>query len=374
MSFKNTVVKIGGSLLRDTATYIDVALNIKKVFIENNYRPFIVVSAAKGITDELINVAKGNKKSLDIVIDRYLDIAKGFSSDKLLRRILQELENLKRIAETLNYIDLSLLDLILSFGERISKILMVEALENLGVKSVELNAKDIIITNSVYGDATIDYEQTLSNLEKVFLSLRNSMVVPVIEGFIGATPDGMITTLGRGGSDYTATTIASLLGFEDVYLVTDVDGIMTTDPDLIPSARIVRYLSYREALEASMYGAKRINPKAFEPLERFYSSKVLIGSWKMFGTEIVKELPSSLYGPKIIMGKKSSDYSYLAIVGEGVSRTKNIRLVLDVLDSEKIELLGIQAYAYRPSLVLYVDNNDMLKALKSLHKTLFEGD
>jgi len=374
MSFKNTVVKIGGSLLRDTATYIDVALNIKKVFIENNYRPFIVVSAAKGITDELINVAKGNKKSLDIVIDRYLDIAKGFSSDKLLRRILQELENLKRIAETLNYIDLSLLDLILSFGERISKILMVEALENLGVKSVELNAKDIIITNSVYGDATIDYEQTLSNLEKVFLSLMNSMVVPVIEGFIGATPDGMITTLGRGGSDYTATTIASLLGFEDVYLVTDVDGIMTTDPDLIPSARIVRYLSYREALEASMYGAKRINPKAFEPLERFYSSRVLIGSWKMFGTEIVKELPSSLYGPKIIMGKRSSDYSYLAIVGEGVSRTKNIRLVLDVLDSEKIELLGIQAYAYRPSLVLYVDNNDMLKALKSLHKTLFEGD
>ncbi|ADM28556.1 Aspartate kinase [Ignisphaera aggregans DSM 17230] len=374
MSFKDTVVKIGGSLLRDTATYIDVALNIKRVFIENGYRPFIVVSAAKGITDELINVAKGNKKSLDIVIDRYLDIAKGFSSDKLLRRILQELENLKRIAETLNYIDLSLLDLILSFGERISKILMVEALENIGVKSVELNAKDIIITNNVYGDATIDYEQTLSNLEKVFLSLRNSMVVPVIEGFIGATPDGMITTLGRGGSDYTATAIASLLGFEDVYLVTDVDGIMTTDPDIIPSARIVRYMSYREALEASMYGAKRINPKAFEPLERFYSSKVLIGSWKMFGTEVVKELSSSLYGPKIIMGKRSSDYSYLAIVGEGVSRTKNIRLVLDVLDSEKIELLGIQAYAYRPSLVLYVDNNDMLKALKSLHKALFEGD
>lgn len=248
MSFKDTVVKIGGSLLRDTATYIDVALNIKRVFIENGYRPFIVVSAAKGITDELINVAKGNKKSLDIVIDRYLDIAKGFSSDKLLRRILQELENLKRIAETLNYIDLSLLDLILSFGERISKILMVEALENIGVKSVELNAKDIIITNNVYGDATIDYEQTLSNLEKVFLSLRNSMVVPVIEGFIGATPDGMITTLGRGGSDYTATAIASLLGFEDVYLVTDVDGIMTTDPDIIPSARIVRYMSYREAL------------------------------------------------------------------------------------------------------------------------------
>ncbi len=373
MSLRNVVVKIGGSLLRDTATYIDVALNIKRVFIENSYRPFIVISAAKGITDSLIDVAKGNRKFLDMVIEKYIDMAKGFNSDKLLRRVLQELENLRKIVETLNYIDLSLLDLILSFGERISKILMVEALENIGAKSVELNARDIIVTNSVYGDAAIDYEQTLFNLEKVFLSLRDSMVIPVIEGFIGATPSGMITTLGRGGSDYTATTIASLLGFERVYLVTDVDGIMTADPDVIPSAKIVRYLSYREALEASMYGAKRINPKAFEPLERFYSSRVLIGSWKMFGTEIVKELPNDLYGPKIVMGKKSSDYSYIALVGEGVSRTRNIRLVLDVLDSEGIELLGIQAYAYRPSLVLYINNNDMFKALKSLHKTLFEG-
>ena len=367
------VVKVGGSLLRDAKSYIEAANNIKRIFIENEKMPIVVVSAAKGVTDLLMQIAKGSIKSLDTVEEMYLGIAKEFGSTKLFKRVLEELNNLRRIVGTVSgEADPALQDLILSFGEKISKIIMVEALEINGVKAVELNSKEVIITNDVHGDASIDYVATASHLEKVLPSILEAQAVPVIEGFVGATESGEVTTLGRGGSDYTATAIAALLGIDSVYLVTEVDGIMTTDPSIIPTAKIVKVMSYREAMEAAMHGAKRINPKAFEPLEKFYGSTVYIGSWRLFGTRIQMEIPKEFIGPKVIMHKTSHSTSYIALIGEGVGDIKFIKRVVDILYESDIEVLGMQTYYFRPSIIIYVKKGEEIKALSTLHKRIFE--
>jgi aspartate kinase len=375
ISKKLCVVKIGGSLLKDSKSYLESAQKIKEIFIDNNYKTIIVVSAAKGVTDRLIHVARGSQEALEFVAEKYIGIARELNSTKIIRRVYEELERLKRVADAINRsgVDLSLYDMLLSFGERISKIVMVGSLEVVGVSALELNADSLIITNDVFSDASIDYISTSTNLEKLYSSVIDSPAIPVIEGFVGSTIDGRVTTLGRGGSDYTATTIASLLNIDEVYLVTDVDGIMTADPDIISSAKLIKIMSYKEALEASLHGAKRINPKAFEPLEKFYSSRIIIGSWSRFGTEIVKEIPVELYGPKVIMNRESQNMSYIAIVGEGTSTTRFIKKVIEIIDKNNIDVLGIQSYIYRPSLLIYIDSGHKYKTLHLLHRELFEA-
>jgi aspartate kinase len=365
-------IKVGGSLLKDGKSYLEAAKNIKK-FVDEGLLPVVVVSAAKGVTDALLEVTRGAAEKLGKVFDLYMGIATELGSQKVYKRVLEELELLKRITNSvIEGYDPVLQDLILSFGERISKVLMVEALEAMGVRALELNARELIITNDVHGDATIDYVTTANHLEKLVNSIISTAAVPVIEGFIGATEDGRVTTLGRGGSDYTATTIAALLRLNDVYLVTEVDGIMTADPSVIPTARIVKVMSYREAMEAALHGAKRINPKAFEPLEKFYGSVVHIGSWKLFGTKIVQAIPKEHRGPKVMMHRSLHEMPYIAIIGEGVSDTSFIKKVIDILYEQGVEIMGLQTYYYRPSIIMHVKKGSEVSTLKLLHKKVFE--
>lgn len=364
---------MGGSILRSGREYVQAAKCIKEVFIEKGLRPIVIVSASKGVTDLLLNVAKGRKESFEEVESRYINISLEIGSVKLIRRVEEELNRLKKVAEGIEAADPALTDYIVSYGERISKIIMVQALELNGIHAFELNALDIIVTNNVHGDALIDYPATAVALEKVYNVIRDHNYVPVIEGFIGRSFEGEVTTVGRGGSDYTATSIAALLKINKVYLVSDVDGIMTTDPDIVPTAKLVKYMSYVEALEASMYGAKGINPKAFDPLMKIYSSNILIGSWREFGTTISKEIPREFIGPKVIMLKDAGDYAYIAIVGEGVSNAKFVRDVLDIVVRLGIDVKGIQAHVHRPSIILFIDKPQGREILKILHKALFEG-
>jgi aspartate kinase len=365
-------IKVGGSLLRDSRSYVETAKNIGK-FVEGGRLPIVVVSAAKGVTDALLEVAKGSIERLNKVSDLYTEIARELGSQKVYKRVLDELELLKKIAYSVSEgYDPALQDLLLSFGERISKTLLVEALEIVGIRALELNARELIITNDIHGDATIDYVATANHLEKIVNSIVSTAAVPVIEGFIGATEDGRVTTLGRGGSDYTATSIAALLKLSDVYLVTEVDGIMTADPTMISTARIVKVMSYVEAMEAAMHGAKRINPKAFEPLEKFYSSTVHIGSWKLFGTRILQKIPSEYRGPKVIMHKALHEMPYIAIIGEGVSDISFVKRVVDILYESGVEIMGLQAYYYRPSIIIHVKKGSEASTLKLLHRKIFE--
>ncbi|MEM2511599.1 MAG: hypothetical protein QXX61_00535, partial [Ignisphaera sp.] len=162
------VLKIGGSLLKNGRDYLDVAQKIRSTLLENDLRPIVVVSASKGITDLLIQIVRGYKVLIKEVENRYMGIAYELGSVKLVRRVEEEVSRLRRIAESIEVSDPALMDYVLSYGERISKIIMVQALEMQGINAFELNATDIIITNSVHGDAIIDYPATAVALEKIY--------------------------------------------------------------------------------------------------------------------------------------------------------------------------------------------------------------
>jgi aspartate kinase len=369
------VIKIGGSLLKNGKSYLEAAREVKKLFVERGMLPIIVVSAAKGVTDALLEVSKGHIEAISEVYEKYGNVAEELKSSKVCERMLREIKVLEDIVKVASKnCDTKLQDLILSYGERISKMLMVEALEIVGVKAIELDAREFIVTNDVHGDASIDYTATRSRLEKIMHLLKATSIIPVIEGFVGATEHGEVTTLGRGGSDYTATAIAALLGIDKVYLVTEVDGIMTADPTIIPTARIVDVMSYREAVEAAMHGAKRINPKSFEPLNDVYHCVVYVGSWNSFGTKISHTIPDERKGPKIVLHRHHGEKPYIAIIGEGVNYLDFIKKVVDILYENNVDIKGVQTYFRKPSLIIHVEGGCEMNVLKLLHQKLFEEE
>ena len=129
-----------------------------------------------------------------------------------------------------------------------------------------MDAAEIIVTDEAFGNASPLMDETTPKARSRLAPLRRSGAVPVMTGFRGATRDGQTTTLGRGGSDYSATIIGAALDADEVWIWSDVDGVMTADPRLVPGARIIPEISYREAIELSFFGAKVLHPKTIQPV------------------------------------------------------------------------------------------------------------
>lgn len=156
-------------------------------------------------------------------------------------------------------------DLVLSYGERLSTWIFTCTLRGMGMPARYLEGGDAgIITDDDFGYATPIMEETLNNIRETLLPLLNQGVIPVVTGFIGRTREGAITTLGRGGSDLTAALLGYGLRVDEVVLWTDVDGLLTADPKIVREARTIPYLSYEEALEMAVFGAKGLHPRAIE--------------------------------------------------------------------------------------------------------------
>ncbi len=358
------VVKIGGSILRDSDSFINSAIQINENFVRYGDNVIVVVSAMSGVTDELIKFYMGFQRSLERIEEKYMDVIDEFDDIILRRMFYEELSRLKLIAKMRDK-NLSIRDFVLSFGERISKMLMVKALELMDVKTVGLDATEIIKTDDVHGNASINYSKTRSILLHSILPLLREGVIPVLEGFIGSSPGGRITTLGRGGSDYTATTVGALLGVDEVRLVTDVPGIMTADPSHIESAEVVSTLSYKEAAEASYYGCKRLNPKTFYPLLSLRGVKVRIGSWS--GGTLVTSFPHRI-GPKLVTYRAGRVRLHVAVIGEGVQRVL-LDDAIRLLRVGGVRFEGFYTFDDRPSLVfLFKDEEELPVALNILHQ------
>ena len=159
-------------------------------------------------------------------------------------------------------------DLVLSFGERLSSVLVAAALEKRGAPAMALSGGEAgIVTDSSFGEANPDFPRTRRNLAKL-LPLLSKGTVPVVTGFVARTGTGDITTLGRGGSDFTATIVADALRADEVWIWTDVDGILSADPRLVKEARVLKEVSYAEAEEMAMFGAKNMHPLSLVPARR----------------------------------------------------------------------------------------------------------
>ncbi len=158
------------------------------------------------------------------------------------------------------------MDAVASLGERMSVRLLGAVLESAGVNVKAFESTEFIVTNAHFQNAHPDFKATTEKVRGVLNPLLDEGIIPVTTGFIGATPEGVITTLGRGGSDYSAAIIGSTLPADEVWIWTDVDGVMTTDPRIVKEAKTLSEITYSEIAELAYYGAKVIHPKTIRPV------------------------------------------------------------------------------------------------------------
>lgn len=271
------VVKFGGSLLRGGSDFLRIGREVCRLLSEG-LEVVVVVSAVKGVTDMLEVLSRPVDRWQDMVLQlrelhekiiRELGLSSTLEKE-VIAKVNSLFEELYRTVEAINVLKETsprIRDLVLSFGERLSVILMWAALTKLGVECIHLTGREAgIITNERYGEAKPIYDLSRKMVNENLLKYLKNGITPVVTGFIAGTIDGKITTLGRGGSDYTATLLAYLIDADEVILYTDVPGIMTGDPKFVKNARVVPELSYEEAIMSAQLGAKRLHPRTFEPV------------------------------------------------------------------------------------------------------------
>jgi bifunctional aspartokinase / homoserine dehydrogenase 1 len=280
-SKQTLVMKFGGTSV-GSADALAQATQIIKEARGQYPRLVVVTSAMSGVTDLLLKsaalAALGNVDSLaeveSMLREKHFSAANALVRDEKLREgakgeincLIQLLVDLCRAVAILGEASPRALDAVASLGERMNIRLLAAVAQAAGIKAKAIEATEFIVTNAHFQNAHPDFKVTTEKTRAVLNPLLEEGIIPVVTGFIGATPDGIITTLGRGGSDYTAAIIGSVLPANDVWIWTDVDGVMTTDPRIAPEAQTLPEISYGEIAELAYYGAKVLHPKTIRPV------------------------------------------------------------------------------------------------------------
>jgi aspartate kinase len=273
-------MKFGGTSVGDAACVGRAAAIVKSAAAQG--RVVVVVSAMSGVTNRLIQAAHraeaGEQDSLPALIEELgrqhttaiealvQDPQKRAPIATACRQVLDELDRLLRGTSLLRELTPRALDAISGIGERLSAPLVSGAIAELGVPSVAVSATEVIVTDPHHGRAEPLMAPTRSRAQARLRPLLDKGIVPVVTGFIAATPDGVQTTLGRGGSDYSATILGAALDAHETVIWTDVDGVKTADPRLVPEARTIPEISYNEAAELAYFGAKVLHPNTLRPV------------------------------------------------------------------------------------------------------------
>ena len=270
------VLKFGGSSVA-TAENIEKVVSIVQEKIKSD-KTIVVVSALGGITDILLScgalAAKGNeeyRQQLQAAETRHLDTVKSLIPVTRQSRILSqvkkqcnELEDICNGIFLLRELSLVTKDRIVSYGELLSSQIIAAKFESLGLETGWKDSREMIITDSNHTNAAVDFLATNKNIADYFAS--SNAQVTVLPGFIAVDANGYTTTLGRGGSDYTAAIVAAALNASNFEIWTDVSGMMTADPRLVSTAKVIPQISYQEAMELSHFGAKVIYPPTIQPV------------------------------------------------------------------------------------------------------------
>lgn len=309
-------MKFGGTSVEDAKAIRGVMAIVR---LAVNSRPVVVVSAIGGFTNALLRSveiaingdARGASKSLDSDFQRHLAIA-----DELLKNERRtafvsavgdargKIRQLHKIIAAHPVTSPPLQDEIVAYGEQLSSHLLTAALGEDEVAARQVDARSCIKTDEVYGAATPQPE-TASAVRIEIEPLLKAEKIPVLGGFIGSTARGVTTTLGRGGSDYTAALVGAALEAREIQIWTDVTGVLTADPRIVPEARTIPVLSYQEAAELAYFGAKVLHPKTIQPaIDRSIPVRVCNSrAPKEGGTLIVAESGSAPHTVKAIAHK-----------------------------------------------------------------------
>lgn len=368
------VLKFGGSSVKN-AENINKVLDILQSKIKKGEKFTVVCSAMGGITDLLIKMSELAADGKDEYIayyhqfkDRHESTAKSLLGDELYLSIAETLDHNYRVLKDLlqgiflvREVSKRTMDYVLSFGERNSNFLIAKALAKRGVDAAYLDARQIIITNKDFGAAKVDFKATDQKIKKHY---SESESIQIVTGFIASDKGGLTTTLGRGGSDYTAAILAGALDASDLEIWTDVDGVLTSDPRKVKKAFTVDRLSYAEAMEMSHFGAKVIYPPTIQPA---MSKAIPIFIKNTFNpshpgtkihTDTDKSFRSAIKGISAL-----SDIALMNLEGSGMMGTPGISgRLFSTLARADINVVLITQASSEHSISFAIANKDAVKA------------
>lgn len=276
-------MKFGGTAI-GTAAALAQVLSIIIRESKRWDRILIVASALEGVTDMLLEAAqlarlsnrRGYRRIAATLRTRHIALIEQLPLDAVVRKALQAdidrlwfemLDQCQQVANHLNdELSPSLSDSVVAVGERLSTRIIAALLRQNDIRGIAVDGTDLLITDDVHGNANPNLELTAARVDDLLLPMMQRNMIPVVTGYIGAAADGATTTLGRGGTDFTASVLSALIAADELWIWTDVDGMMSADPRKVPGAHVIAKLNYNEAAELAYFGATILHAKMIAPL------------------------------------------------------------------------------------------------------------
>lgn len=378
------VMKFGGTSV-GSAERIGEAAELVIRSAAAGHQVVVVTSAMSGITNQLVAAAEQAAKGdwdpavREALYRRHAEVAEAVITDPEVRqealgKIARRLDQLEKLCFGLSMVhELTprLLDAISGVGECLAAPLLAGAIASRGRRSLSIEATELIVTNDQFGAAEplmdLTTEKTRGRLEP----LLGEGTIPVVTGFIAATGDGVITTLGRGGSDYSASILGAVLAADEIWIWTDVNGVMSANPTEVPEARTLREISYSEAAELAYYGAKVLHYKTILPACEKHIPVLILNSFNPAdpGTRVTLTGRPSSRGVKAVTSFRN--VSMITISGRGMQGIPGIAAkAFSAVASERASIMMISQASSENNLCFVIGSAEAPRVLKALRMVL----
>ncbi len=374
------VLKFGGSSVANAATMLKVIEIVKEA--SEGDKTVVVASALSGVTDQLVETGHlagsadpSYQERIDSLEERHKTlikelIPKAFQPDinSQCGRLFEALRGICKGVFLIKELSPNTADLIMSFGELLSTQILITKCISLGMNCKWIDARDMIKTEKVFSHNVVDTETSYKNIYRTLSALQAK--IAIIPGFIASDAAGRTTTLGRGGSDYTASLLAVGAEARRLEIWTDVDGMMTADPHIVPQARTIEHISYKEALELSHFGAKVIYPPTIQPVITKGIPILVKNTFRprAAGTLIEKNPPEGTDKIKGISG--SNRIALLSMEGSGMVGIPGYSSRLfDALAQNEINIILITQASSVHTMLVAIEEKDAVKAKKAADHT-----
>ena len=378
------VLKFGGTSVANAQNILLVEQIVKRE--SQNQKVVVVVSALSEVTDSLISAARSashkNEKYTEIIksleekhldfVKKLLPISEQSSWLSFVKKNFNDIEDICHGIFVLGEFTSRIKDKITSYGEFLSSNIIAAKLKNDGLDCAWVDSRVFIKTNSNFTDAKVNFEKTNAELKAYFS--KNPHKVIVVPGFIASNEEGEVTTLGRGGSDYTASIIAAAVNAKELQIWTDVSGMMTADPRLVSNAKGIQEISYQEAMELSHFGAKVIYPPTIQPVMDKNIDLWIKNTFAAddFGTLISQNKTES---SSVAVGISNlSKVALLTLEGSGMIGIPGVSAKLfQCLSQEKVNVILITQSSSEHSITVAISESDVERAEKGI-RVAFEDD
>lgn len=383
------VMKFGGTSVNGGARLQHVA-DLVIGYAQQGHSIVTVTSAMSGVTDTLIRAARhaatGNLTTCliahETLTEQHLAALEHIVRDETMLRVtrahithlLDDFGNLCRSIHMLGELTPRALDQVASLGEQLILPILAQAFRERGALVKAIEANELILTDDNFTQASPLMDETRHRARARVMPLLQQRLLPITTGFIGATRAGVLTTLGRGGSDYTATILGNVLEADEVWIWTDVDGVMTADPRIVPEAQTLAEISYGEAAELSYFGAKVLHPKTISPAaERDIPIRILNTFNPTHpGTRIVRNARANGRTVKAITVIRH--LGQITVEGRGMQGVPGVAArVFSAVARAAINVLMISQASSEQSICFVLESAHIARALEALEKE-FELD